>query len=508
MKTKLLILLILIVSSACKSRNKLNTDEQKLAAQIKIEEQEKQKESASSGIEASNAQDTFPLGIRYEPERSVDPKNPPEIIDIAGNINNIREFKLSDIASSIRYIRLQTPADSAFLGKLKNAMQMRRNAAKLKEELHFSIVKNKDFFVAYNHLGMLLYNSSGQLVKTICSNEFTGFSLYKGGTSVRSGYTFIGANGFPRLVGNKLYYNYEDNVNKISKMMEVDCDNISIPLPSSNENKNAITGVGNPIASTGERSYSVIPLSVNTFSKVGHPKRHEDMFTLYKNNGDTLCSFPGNQKIENYTKSVGRSADWGNTIYYKGNFYFREAHSDTIFKVIPPNRLIPAFIINLGEYKVDKIQDGMDPGFDLSNKFLPKSISITDKFVFIHYTKGYGSSNARKAKSVKFFHAIYNRKTKELTHVQHNPLEYEFALVNDLDGGLPVWPGSYSRKYFVPSSISEEGEIIQSVKGEVLKNYIKTDDFKNSNTPSDKKQKLVELANKAGDFETIIIEIK
>jgi len=55
-----------------------------------------------------------PAGVKYTEIRSIEPDAPPEIIDIAGNLENKKEFKLSDIAESVRYIHLQQPPNTKF----------------------------------------------------------------------------------------------------------------------------------------------------------------------------------------------------------------------------------------------------------------------------------------------------------------------------------------------------------------------------------------------------------
>ncbi len=498
---------ILLAGTSC-HRNRMKNNEKSLIKQILTEEQQLAHDEilrAEHEKQLTDSLATLPKGFRFKEDRSTDPQNPPEVIDIAGRLDMVREFKLSDVAGSIRYIRLQLPPDSSFTGDLNNSFQARTNDALLKQELPFNVIKNDDFIIAFNYLGMLLYNSNGQLLRVICKNEFTGMSLSKRGVAGGSGSTFKGTRGNPRLIGSRLYYNYEDDVNKISRLMEYDCTNLTLSLPKNKEGINSVIGMGSPIAQTGENSHSAFPLSSTTFSKTGHPIRHEDMLTIYSIGGDTLCSFKGNQKIKNYTKTLGRTPDWGTNFTFKGCFYFRETHSDTIFKVLPPNRLIPAFIINLGKYKIEKIQQGMDPSYDLSNKFMPKTVEITKNYLFFHYTKDYNSPNARKKKSVKFHYAIYDRRSKELWHVPANQDEWNYGLENNLDGGFPVWPGMFSNKYYAPSSITDNGEILLTVKGNDLKEYIKTDEFKNSAAPVSRKKEFEQLAKTVAKFENIVI---
>lgn len=492
----LTLLLIVNLLPSC-GGNRLKTDEKKLANQILTEEEQLAQQEAKRAEREKQLADSItklPKGIRLKGNRNTDPLNPPEIIDISGNLNQFGEFVLSDIVSEIEYIRLQMPKDSAFTGKVTF-----KSDVDYKQELPLMVIKNKDFIVAHNYLGILLYSSEGKLLKTICSNELNNFELGKNYVKGGSNSTIKGVNNTPFLIGNNLYYNYEDKENGISELMQVDCNNLPQSLPENIENKSKYGGIGSPVAFTGKNSYNVIPLGSNLFAKKGHPKRNEDMLTIYSANGDTLCSFPGNQKIENYTSTVSRSPDFGSSFQYKGNYFFREAHSDTIFRVVPPNRLIPEFTLNLGEYKVERIQDAMDPKYNLDEKFILKSLSISDSYVLIHYTKGYNSPNARRNKKVKFYNAIYDRKNKTLKHIQYDPDNWKFSLENDIDGGLSFWP------YF---PVSEHGEFLMSVKGIDLKEHIKTDDFLNSSAPDKKKAVFLDLAQKADNHETIVIIMK
>lgn len=477
--------------------NRLKTDEKSLTKQILTEEQQLVHEAELRAEHEKQLADSIaklPKGVRFKGERNTDPSNPPEIIDIAGNLTQFGKFALSDIVSEIKYVRLQIPEDSAFTGKVTF-----KSDVDYKQELPLMVIKNKDFIVAHNYLGILLYSSDGKLLKTICSNELHNFELGKNYISGGSNSTLVGANNTPYLIGNNLYYNYEDEKNGISELMQVDCNKLPLSLPENIENKSKYKRIGTPVAYTGKNSYNVVPLGSNLFTKKGHPKRNEDMLTIYSANGDTLCSFPGNQKVENYTSTVSRSPDFGSSFQYKGNYFFREAHSDTIFRVVPPNRLIPEFTLNLGEYKIDRIQDAINPTYNLDDKFILKSLSICDSYVLIHYTKGYNSPNARRNKKVKFYHAIYDRKNKALKHIQYDPDNWKFSLENDIDGGLSFWPNS---------SVSEQDEFLMSVKGIDLKEHIKTDDFLNSSAPDKKKAVFLDLAQKADNHETIVIIMK
>lgn len=111
MKIVLPFFLILIFLISC-NQNKLKTDEKKLANQIKTEEQEKLETENDLGKNIS--QDSAFVGIRFQEDRSVDPNNPPHVINIAGSLDNVKDVSLSDVATKIKYIRMETVPDLHF----------------------------------------------------------------------------------------------------------------------------------------------------------------------------------------------------------------------------------------------------------------------------------------------------------------------------------------------------------------------------------------------------------
>ena len=67
-----------------------------------------QKELSGTGTKTTDS-------FRRKEIRSVDPKRPPVRINIMGTIGNDRKLRLSDVGSSIRYVKLQTPPDTLLL---------------------------------------------------------------------------------------------------------------------------------------------------------------------------------------------------------------------------------------------------------------------------------------------------------------------------------------------------------------------------------------------------------
>ena len=107
-------LLILSMLLSC-HHNRLKTNEKELAKEIIV--REKGIESAKKVDREKRLADTLIQhlgGLRLKEIRSIDPSHPPVVIDIAGSLIDIKEFKLSDVASQIRYVRMETAIDSTF----------------------------------------------------------------------------------------------------------------------------------------------------------------------------------------------------------------------------------------------------------------------------------------------------------------------------------------------------------------------------------------------------------
>jgi hypothetical protein len=231
------------------------------------------------------------------------------------------------------------------------------------------------------------------------------------------------------------------------------------------------------------------------------PSREENILVIRNFYGDTLTSFTRFEKLVNYTKSMWRSTDDGVLYENHGSLYIRPEFNDTVFRVMPPDRLYPAYVLNLGKYKVTR-QQGIDPDFDLTGKIIPEEWAETGDFIFLTFTKDdYDCPNTRKDKSVKIYHALYSKLTRQLIVIKGDPYDYSPEILrNDIDGGPPVWPSSYM--------IGNNGEIMIPLKGKDLKERIKSEYFKSSDVPAGKKSELENLAGSVSDSGDILMIVK
>ena len=236
----------------------------------------------------------------------------------------------------------------------------------------------------------------------------------------------------------------------------------------------------------------------NTYINNLHGK---NMLGIIGKNGDTLATFAKLEQLKNYTKMQMRGTDWGTQYEKGGNLFFRSDFNDTIFQVIPPNRLQPVYVLNLGKYKVSK-QEGVDPGVSLEGKIIPQDWADAKNYIFMTFTKdNYDCPNTRKSKEVKIFHALYSKEKHQLFIVEGSPIDYDAPILkNDLDGGVPVWPQSYM--------VDKNGEMLLSLKGSELKLEAKSDRFQKSTAPADKKEKLKQLAASVADQDDFLMIVR
>ncbi len=226
-------------------------------------------------------------------------------------------------------------------------------------------------------------------------------------------------------------------------------------------------------------------LDKNTYAK---EITRTDKISVINNKGDTLTTFTGFED---------------NTIRFEngGKKYLWNGLNDTVFQIIGFNRILPVHVLNLGQYKVAP-EKARQIGSELTGKIIPRHWAENSNYVFLILAKdAYDSPDNRKHKKVKLYHALFSKQNQQLSIIKGDPLDYTpEILVNNIDGGLPVWPLSYM--------IGTNGEILISLKGKELKDRIKSESFRLSKAPEAKKKELEKLATIVGENEDILMIVK
>jgi len=507
--TRTFLLCTIVALFFCCGGNRMKNNEKALVKQILTEEEQLAKETSVRVEHEKQLADSIaklPKGLRVKAERSVDPQALPIVIDIAGNLNSIRDFKLSHVASDIKYIRMETIPNPS----ISNGMK-------------FKYYLMDNYIIAVNLFGIHQFSKEGKYIRTVVKNEFTGLYYDKRKNQIINfeDYTMIGGGTSVWAKGDKLFYPYSNNITNQEYIMEYDCssDQTSIADNTINtENSNRITGLGkvlfdrnqgktlppaprfhyNSFANTKEYIYKKMEVFAPDRSNYLLQMKGKYMMGILGSNGDTLATFAKYESYKNITSSLILETDLGTRYEKGGNLFFRSEFNDTIFQVIPPNRILPVYVFHLGQYKTS-MQEGVDASVSLEGKIILQDFADANKYVFFTFTKdSYDCTNARRKKIVKLYHAIFSKESRKMFIVDSKPTDYDAPiLINDIDGGLPVWPDSYM--------IGKNGEMLVALQGEELKSHIQSDLFKTSVAQANKKEKLKQLAESVNSADEILM---
>ena len=393
-----------------------------------------------------------PSGAKYKEIRSVNKSKPPVIIDIVGNLENKKLIKISDFASSIRYIFLQQPPDLKFT-KIYG-------------------IASDDKYIFVNALeGLFCFSTDGVYLYTICVNQIefiNGFSRITDGVlnnvdllngtlifrtynwpSIETGVTDIRLNVF--------------DIKELEAKMLFDVKNSELknlnPQPKYQRQMDPKKDAG------GSSRYLLMDdLSLLISNSLTH-------VAVY---GDTLCKF-NDYDIFTLPHGANSYVHVSSSIYrINGNIMLQKAHNDTVFRVISPNRLEAAYVMRWDKYKPDINQHVA--GSALEGKFVLGSWIETLRFIFIHYTEGRDYPSRRREGKVKDHWAIYDKTAKTLTHhitssgQSTNPTPIPPMFENNIEPiGMP----------FYPQGINHKDEMYMSFSKEQLKNYIASGKFQN-----------------------------
>ncbi len=442
------IILLLLLSFSC-NQNGLKTNEKALVQMVLTEEEKLEKESKQRAEQEKQMADSLaklPKGIRFMEDRSIDPKYPPVVIDIVGSRKQTpQKLKLSRFFSKIEYVRLDAVPDSNFYNS------------------YTQYFVNTDYIYSLTNNGIAQYNRDGSFVKYICKNECVTKEIKGVGImSFIDWEIFVGATQ-ANLLGNELFYRWEKHKDGITELMKYDEKSEATGLPIQNREHN-----NNPNFRTGEKMANLfinarkvsgrvrtMPLNKYYFTHIPSMKlvMGEKIFlALINMRGDTVCAFRDFDPVINYTKTLVRGVDDGNAYYSNGNLLIRQSFNDTIYQLLPPNRLIPRYILSFGKLGIHSAREGVDPGISLKEKLVPHSFLETTRYIFITYTKDYECPNNAKTGTLKYSRLIFDKKNKTSILVYrdekpfiHEKMMYassapELNIENDLDKTPFRWP--------------------------------------------------------------------
>ena len=408
----------------------------------------------TSGISEAAPPDTVyipPVGAKYTEIRSVDPAAPPAIIDIAGNLKNEKLFKLSDVGSSVRYVYLQEPPDTKL--------------AWIREVL----CDDKHIFISASQ-GLFCYSADGKYMHTLCVNQFEKMQnsrIMTGGLLMFN---------IDILDGNLIFRTYnwppENEEPKYAHLNIFDTKDFDGKLFINNQSVELKNDYPKPNYKRQIRK----TVTYRSIAFLNDQNIFDGSSLSYLTiQGDTICKFTDFDRPILPSGATTKTTTYQTVYRINGKLMMQKTYNDTVFRLELPNRFVPAYVMNWGEYKPDMNKhasgSAMEGMLDLGDWF------ETPRFVFIHYTEGRDYPLRRRDGKVNDHWVIYDKKTKTLTH-------HLASLISPLTGDRPIPPMLENDiepigMPFWPKGLTHKDEMYMIFSKEQLKAYIDTGKFDN-----------------------------
>lgn len=488
------IVLSLTILPSCR-HNHLKTNEKELSNEILSQEKAKDEANKTELTNKSSESIDNQSGVFRKKEiRSIDTRKPPIKLNLLEANKNLLDFKLSDIASSVSYIRLETPSDTILFydpgSSLSGLM---------------SLINVADGQIIFQGLfGITRFNMQGKYQETIWKNERGIKVMGQGAAWMPQSFFGVMPNNPVSILNGSIFYTFTDgNTGTTQYMRYKPGPTIDISVQSQKEVPGLGSAPGDTLSISGMQRLELFDwiygISSDTWAGINSKTTAGETGSLlvtYNSIGDTICQFTDFDRIVNYNQSTYRRSEDFINYYYEGLLTIKQEYNDTVFRLIPPDRLLPTYIIDFGESKVDYM-DGLNPNFDLSEKYMLYSLHESNNHLFIRFTKNHDGPTNRKKKVVKFYNAIFFKKEGKLFHHPGYTLEPE-GIINDIDGGMPFWPD-----YITP-----QGEMIKLASGKMIKDYINSTKFRESTISEGNRKKQISVGTELRPSDMVLIFVK
>jgi hypothetical protein len=324
--------------------------------------------------------------------------------------------------------------------------------------------------------GLHYFDSEGNFLQTIESNDFPkDFDAARGTTSFAVS-DLKGFYGRITTLGNYCLYGIRENNQYMLCLYDLDRNERMMTRPFQE-------GRALMLDNSAMANYVYEP--VNTTDNL--------LFTLDLK-GDTLCRFPNYNPVPVMRGNAYNSPPPPDIYYYAKQLTIRQTLNDTVYRVIHPNRLLPAYVLNFGAYGTD-VQTYF--GGNLTEKLLPFTWKESERYILIVYTQNRDTPNNRRDGSVKFFYSYYDKKNRQLYHFNEDsnaPPDNEFLIENPLPDALP---------FLLAYTDMEDNQLRVVFSKKRLEEIVKNKRF--ASLPPEQQNKLKALQNELDDGEVLIM---
>ena len=352
---------------------------------------------------------------------------PIKVIPVASTVGNYNILNLSDYATDIKYIPLETN-DSALIGRISQ----------------------------------ISYENGKIFIKSISNNYISDCYLFDnhGKYCLKIGQYGQGPEDYNTLYETFIYDNFiymmgvRPNKILIYNTNGLLVENIKVQINEITENHNEYF------------FHHIIPLKENIFvvnveSPYGHyPKAI--LLETNQSNSKTIKEYTNYVKL-NKTKPSTGICEVGNMYRYKDEVRAYKALNDTIFTIDKNMEMKEAFVFDLGKYRptISYIEQ-KEPDINFNNYIIPDKIFESSGFLFINFFTGNYTHEPFEQVSRhgwqsdnNITYGVFDKKTGKLA-LMKQPAKGKLGFKNDIDNGPVIWPHYISSNNELVTHISIE----------------------------------------------------
>ncbi len=386
-------------------------------------------------------------------------------IDIAGNINNMKQINLSRFADEIKYIPLETNPELV-----------------LGDYLNFDI-SEEHILTSDRKLSLVLFDRSGKFIRRF-GHGGRGPEEYQSVENLS-------------IVGNKIYFSSTYDL----FVFNTDGD-------FENKYPKALSFGGKHLL----EPWDIVDDSLIFGHITNDDGQTETKAMLVNMQGEIKQSFTNHDILE----IKGSRINGGSTQVYEfaGTLSFKEQFTDTLFSLDENYKLSPRYSFDMGNLKMpETVRSNFYEYFQKMNDFIAvEDIFETENYLFlkVNYDNRFPAKRLTPKQStsqggnpvitnITDCLGIFDKNKNELIFCKptdtDNPL-YTSGIYNDIDGG----------PRFFPVKTVNDSTMIMIVSAKELKEHIASENFRNS-TPkyAYRKEQLEELANRLSENDNPVL---